>query len=313
MLASPQGVFDLGRYGAVYDVQHDSLGRRIATASADAVIRIWCSERKSLVAELQSHQAPVLTISWAPRTAGLLASGADDGSVIVWREGKDGQWRAVHQLTVKGSVTAVSFCPPQYGLLLALAGASSGEVCIVTRREVNASPVLPSGEQWQARWFSAHGGGIVALAWAPGSSPATLAAGPAAARAAAHGPCRLVTAGFDGNVAVWRADEKLNWTLQNEVMQSSSCVQCISWRPNVGIPSNTVVIGFKDGSVQAWMQDMEGQSWNQKASWTVKGDVRRLAWSKAGWVLGISASDSDSYLYKEGPIGIWTQICSFDG
>mmetsp|Transcript_68781 Transcript_68781/g.110855 ORF Transcript_68781/g.110855 Transcript_68781/m.110855 type:complete len:322 (-) Transcript_68781:41-1006(-) len=308
------GAFDTAQFGCLHDAQYDSSGRRLTTASSDGVVRLWCAERHELLQELRGHQAAVLALSWASgrTTAAPLASGAADGSISIWREDKKtGGMRAIHQLFVKGPVTGLAFCPPEYGLLLAVGGESGGEVCILTRREVTASPVLPAGEVWQAKTLLAHDGGIVDLSFAPAASPATLAAGPAAVRAAVRGPFRLATAGTDGRLRVWRCDEKTaSWTLQQDLLDptSGSRLRCVAWRPNIGLPSSTIAVGSEDGSVQVWVQDMEGQPWNCQASWKVDGDTRRLSWSKAGVLLAVSAGDAGSMLFKEGPVGSWSQV-----
>eukprot|EP00441_Pelagodinium_beii_P037628 CAMPEP_0197630950 /NCGR_PEP_ID=MMETSP1338-20131121/8281_1 /TAXON_ID=43686 ORGANISM="Pelagodinium beii, Strain RCC1491" /NCGR_SAMPLE_ID=MMETSP1338 /ASSEMBLY_ACC=CAM_ASM_000754 /LENGTH=214 /DNA_ID=CAMNT_0043202305 /DNA_START=89 /DNA_END=730 /DNA_ORIENTATION=+ len=208
--------FDMARFGILHDAQYESSGQRLATASEDGVVRIWNSEQHDLLMELRAHKAAVLLIAWAGR--GLhasLVSGAADGSVVIWREDKHGQWNAVHHFFVKGPATAVSFCPREYGLLMAVSGGDRGEVCIINRKEVTASPLLPSGEQWISKGFMAHDDGIIALSWAPSACPATLAAGPAAARAAARGPRRIVTASTSRSVKVWRCDDKTDtWSEQ---------------------------------------------------------------------------------------------------
>lgn len=203
-------------------------------------------------------------------------------------------------------------------MVLATAGAS-GEVTMITRKEVSASPILPAGEQWQAKPFPAHQGegGVAALSWAPSSSPATLAAGPAAARAALTGPRRLATCGMtDGRVCTWRYDEKGNsWTLHKELADErhGDTVRDVSWRPNIGIPANVIASCGKDGSVMTWVQDMDQQPWRLQAAWDVGGDARRVIWSKSGHLLAVSVGDSDSLLYKEGPIGQWSHVTSTSG
>eukprot|EP00933_Yihiella_yeosuensis_P029648 TRINITY_DN23290_c0_g1_i1.p1 TRINITY_DN23290_c0_g1~~TRINITY_DN23290_c0_g1_i1.p1 ORF type:complete len:322 (-),score=43.39 TRINITY_DN23290_c0_g1_i1:109-1074(-) len=315
------GSFDASRGGSLLDAQYDAFGRRLATASSDGVVRLWSTEQQNLLAELRAHQAPVVILAWAPeRTSSPpLASGSSDGSVCIWREGKDGQWRCAHQYSVRGVVTGLAFCPAEYNLLLlAVAGGSSGEVSMMLRKEISASAVLPASEHWQAKPFKAHENGIISMAWAPGSSPATLAAGPAASRAAPRGPRRLVTAGTDyesGKVRIWRCDEKTEiWSLLHEIPNAwTSVLRCVVWRPNVGIPSSTLVVASQDGAVQVWVQDMEGQEWSKTASWTVNGDARRLSWSKAGSLLAVSVGDSEGLLFKEGPVGTWSQAATIEG
>merc|ERR1712107_406314 len=91
-----------------------------------------------------------------------------------------------------------------------------GVLTVVTAKEIMASPVQPAGEQWLVKALPAHDGGIVGFSWAPSSSAATLATGPAVSRAATHAPMRLATAGIDGAICIWHLDPKTQtWTRQH--------------------------------------------------------------------------------------------------
>ena len=149
------------------------------------------------------------------------------------------RWSSVHRLTVRGSVVAASFRPAEYGLMLAVAGSESPDICFLTRKEVSASAVLPAGEQWLSKPMEAHSAGLVGFCWAPAASPATLAAGPAAARAAARAPLRLVSASSDRSVRIWRGDEKSDtWSLQHELVERGPGppVRDVAWRPGPAEP-----------------------------------------------------------------------------
>mmetsp|Transcript_105789 Transcript_105789/g.341279 ORF Transcript_105789/g.341279 Transcript_105789/m.341279 type:complete len:320 (+) Transcript_105789:50-1009(+) len=307
------GTYDATRFGALHDVQYDYLGRKVATASADGVVRVWGAEKQDVQGELRGHRAPALTLSWGHgRFASTLASGAADGQVIVWREVKLGEWQAVHQLNVTGSVSVVAFCPPEYGLVLAVGGLDAlGVLTVLTRREILASPVQPAGEQWQVTSFPAHDGGVVGLSWAPSTSAATLATGPAVNRAASHATRRLVTAGADGGICIWQGDGKTDhWKKQQDLVdeQHRGTVQDVAWRPNVGIPSSIIASCTQEGLVATWSQDMEGQPWRLRACWEAGGDARRVAWSQAGSLLAVSLGDDGSAIYKEGSGGQWELV-----
>mmetsp|Transcript_168721 Transcript_168721/g.536494 ORF Transcript_168721/g.536494 Transcript_168721/m.536494 type:complete len:185 (+) Transcript_168721:448-1002(+) len=168
------------------------------------------------------------------------------------------------------------------------------------------------GSEWQVRSFPAHQGGVAALSWAPSTSPATMATGPAVGRAAAMAPCRLVTCGADKAVCVWQTDNKLlDWRKQFSLTAAgfSGHPRDVAWRPNVGLPSSLIAAGTEEGSVAVWVQDMDGRDWRLQSCWQVPGDVRRLSWSRtAGVVLGVSFGAGGSALYREGPCGKWEPI-----
>lgn len=314
-------VYDASRYGTLHDAQYDCWGRRLATASSDGVVRIWPSAAEGgqvlCESELRGHTGPVWQVCWAAgRFASTLASCAtgSDSHVIVWREARSGDWQAVHRLSNVGVAVAIAFAPPEHGLLLA-AATERGEVTMLTRREVSTSPVLPSGEQWLTKAFQAHDCCVTAVSWAPAASPATLAAGPAAARAAPKGPRRLVTGGSDATVRVWRFDEKTDaWTKHQDLPggHHGGPIRDVAWRPNIGIPSSAIASCAEDGSIVVWTQDMAESDWWPQAVWVADGDARRLSWSKAGTLLAVSVGDSGSALYKEGPTGQWSTLTSMD-
>lgn len=298
--------------GVVHDAKYDGSGRRLATASSDGVVRIWGQGGEKL-ADLRGHKAPAVSLSWSHgRFTGLLASGTSDGHVILWREVQQHQWQLVHQLNVTRAANDVGFCAPEYGLALAVAGGDDlGVVTVLQRREQAGG----GGDQWQARTFTAHEGGVAALSWGPSASAATLATGPAVQRAAATAPCRLATCGADGAVSVWTTDAKLDsWRKQEDLVAEGfrGMPRDVAFKPNVGLPSSLLAACTDQGDVAIWVQDMDGQPWRLRACWSVDGDARRLAWSRAGAVLAVSIGDEGSALYQEGLGGAWDLVCDLD-
>lgn len=313
-VAAPPGDFDASRFGALHDAQYDYYGRRLATASADCVVRIWDTHRHQVMNELRGHTSPVRALSWAQGSfASNLASCTGDGHVIVWREVKPGEWQIVRQMRLAIGATALAFSPHDYGLVLAVAG-KSGDVTMITRRVVTASPMLPAGEQWPQKEFQAHPGGVIGLCWAPSTSPAMLVTGPAAARAAPFGPRRLVTCGSDGVARTWRYDEKGDsWFAGQELADQKQMgnVRDVAWRPNCGLPTSIIALCTDQGMVATWVQEVDGQAWQLQSVWRVEGDARRLFWSRLGTLLGVAVGDSGSLLFKEGMPGDWSQVTSW--
>lgn len=309
------GSYDTQQAGALIDIQYDSLGLRLASASEDGVVRIWSTETHELLNELRFHKAPVLSLAWASgRFATTLASVSSDGLIVISREVRPKEWLVVHQLELRGDVSMISFAPGEYGVVLA-AASLAGEVHIVSRREISVSPVVPAGESWLSKSFFAHAGGVAALTWAPSTSPAVLATGPAVQKAASCAPRRLATAGRDGVVRIWlHSSSGDSWS---EVCQLSSPkllgnVRDIAWRPNLGTPSSLIAICTEGGCVGTWSQDVNGKDWQLQACWNVASDARRVTWSKAGLLLAVSVGDRDAAIFREECCGSWSAMTSFD-
>lgn len=298
------GSYNTQQAGTLFDVQYDTLGLRLATASADGIVRIWSTETHELLDELRFHRSGVVSVSWAGgRFATTLASVSSDGLIVISREVRPRDWKILHQLDLRGNVPSISFAPSEYGVILA-AASGAGEVHIITRREVG-------GEQWQSKQFFAHSGGVVALSWAPSTSPAILATGPAVQKAATCAPRRIATAGADGIVRIWlHSGNGDSW---NEVCQLSSPqllgqLRDVAWRPNVGTPSSSIAICTEGGCVGTWSQDVEGKDWQLQACWKVEADARRVTWSKAGLLLGVSIGDTDTSVFREERRGCWISV-----
>lgn len=304
------------------DAQYDGPGRRLAAAGEDGVLRVLAAGDATgaapvaapgaLLGELRGHRSAVLSVSWATgRFAALLASGSEDGQVIVWREDRPREWQISHQINVTGAANVVAFCPPEHGLMLAVAGGDDlGVLTMLSRRD---APGGGQGQQaaWQVRSFPAHPGGVAALTWAPSKSAATMATGPAVGRAANFAPCRLASCGMDGAVSIWHCDPKAaeGWRKQAELAAEAFCglPRDVAWRPNVGLPCNQVAACTDQGHVAVWMQDLDGQPWRLQSCWKVPGDARRLAWSRSGVLLSVSVDESDVIVFRE-VAGEWQQV-----
>jgi len=310
------GSYDTQRFGVLHHAEYEQTGSRLATASADGVVRIWNTETQELLNELRLHKTAVWSLSWANvrSMAPTIASASADGVVAIWREMKPREWQVVHQLDLRGAVPTLAFAPAEYGAVLAVAQ-QNGEVVVLSRREVAASPVLPVGEQWQTKSFFAHNGGVVALSWAPSTSPAILATGPSAQKAATRAPRRLVTAGSDGISRIWLHDDKTDtWSEQFQLSSPNvtGSLRDVVWRPNIGIPGGLIAACTDAGSVATWSQEVDGRDWQLQACWDVGQDARRLAWSKAGLLLGVSVGDAGTLLYREAGPGLWSLVSSCD-
>jgi len=299
--------FDTAHVGTIHDAQLDYYGKRLATASGDNSIRIWdvAGETQSFVAELKGHEGPVWQVSWAhPKFGNILASCSYDKRILIWREMKNG-WQIIFKdESHAASVNSIQFCPWEYGLVLA-AASSDGTVSILSYG--------PSGA-WSRKAIKAHQNGANAVSWAPSTSPAIMASGPAV-HGAVLAPRRIVTGGCDNQVKIWQYCENTDEWIEQQHFQNAHTqwVRDVAWRPNVGIPSNTIASCSEDQSVIIWTQEMEGQQWKQQGQpLQLTSPVWRVSWSITGSILAASSGDNMVTLYKETLNGGWEVVSTLN-
>jgi COMPASS component SWD3 len=72
-----------GHKRGVSGVKFSPDGKRIASCSADATIKIWDAETGRLEHTLEGHMAGISCIAWSPDST-ILASGSDDKVIRLW-------------------------------------------------------------------------------------------------------------------------------------------------------------------------------------------------------------------------------------
>lgn len=307
-----QGVspLDTAHREPLHAAQLDYHGRRLATASADRCVRVWDVETRCFVTELNGHEGPVWAVAWShPMFGPLLASTGEDRCVLVWREA-EGEWLQVLRQELQGPAMGIAFSPWEYGLQLAVASCD-GNVTVLSYSE----GLEVEEERWRVEAFRAHEGGVFAVSWAPATSPAVLNSAEPAGRSTVLGPRRLVTGGADNQVRIWRHDELTDaWVDQHHFAsgEHGDWVRDVAWRPNMGIPANTIASCAEDGTVVIWTQAMVGQPWGRQSKWELGASAWQLSWSVTGSILAVATSNNQVVLYKEAPDGSWEGVDAFD-
>ncbi|CAO2841174.1 unnamed protein product [Amaranthus hypochondriacus] len=165
----PAQKIETGHSDVVHDVQMDYYGKRLATASSDATIKIIgvSNSASQPLATLTGHKGPVWQVSWAhPKFGLILASCSYDCRVIIWKEGNQNQWVQAHVFHEhKSSVNSISWAPHELGLCLAC-GSSDGSISIHT--------VRADGGWDTNRIDQAHPVGVTSVSWAPATALGAL-------------------------------------------------------------------------------------------------------------------------------------------
>ncbi|CDF36378.1 unnamed protein product [Chondrus crispus] len=311
----PKSVIDTAHADMVHDAQLDFYGRRLATCSSDRTIKIFHVDRNGAhrpEATLEGHTGPVWQVAWAhPTRHGrpMLASASHDGRVIVWIEDAPGMWRNFYEYAWHASsVNSVAFAPHEYGLIFACAS-SDGFVSICSQ--------LQDGT-WDERRVSesrdggahTHPLGANSVAWGPAITPGGLWM----PERATPPPMRIVTAGCDHLIKIWKFDNDANnWLLDGEPLKGHrEMVRCVSWAPNVGLPRSIIASAGQDKKVILWNQELESDT--SKAEWTktelpaFAGPVWSVSWSPTGSVLGVAYGDDKVTLWKQELDGSWKNV-----
>ncbi|XP_031094419.1 protein transport protein SEC13 homolog B-like [Ipomoea triloba] len=296
----PAQKIETGHTDIVHDVSMDYYGKRVATASSDAMIKITRVSNNSTtqhLATLSGHRGPVWQVAWAhPKFGSLLASCSYDGKVIIWKEGNQNEWTQYRVFSEhKSSVNSISWAPHELGLCLAC-GSSDGCISVYSAR---------SDGSWDTKRIDqAHPVGVTAVSWAPPMVPGAIVG------SGLLDPVRkLASGGCDNTVKVWKLCNGV-WKMDSlpAIQKHSNWVRDVAWAPNLGLPKSTIASASEDGTVVIWSVAKEGDQWEGKVLNDFKNPVWRVSWSLTGNMLAVASGDNNVTLWKEAVDGEWQQL-----
>lgn len=273
--------------------------------SKDRTVKIYNVSESSyaISATLQGHEGPVWQVSWAhPKFGVILASCSFDGSVLIHRENRPGEWTILHAARNlhESSVNGISFAPHEFGLTAA-AASSDGRVSILQHQPNNT---------WSVEYLQDCPVGVNAVSWAPQGAyfDANQPDQPESPR--------LVTAGCDNHIRIWVCQEG-QWTLESTSTNVSDVfhtdwVRDVAWAPSLLPNQNMIASCSEDRSVLIWKQDSANGEWKASLLNTFDAPVWRVSWSVTGHLLAVSSGDSDVTLWKAGLDEKWTQVSSVE-
>eukprot|EP00667_Euglena_gracilis_P018070 EG_transcript_19144 len=293
----------------IHDIQMDFHGQLIATCSSDQTVKIFAPQGSGQpyqhVQTLKGHDGPVWAVGWAhPKFGGShLASCSYDHKIIIWKEAAHHHWSKHYEHKKhNGSVNALSWGPHELGLCLA-AASSDGTVSILYKGD----------EQWSDYSIDAHPGGCNAVSWAPylpAGSILTLAAG----KSGAASSRRIVSAGCDHKVKVWKFTDKAGslaastWELEATLQEHTDWVRDVQWAGNIGLPVSYIASCGQDGKVVVWTQKAEGDTWEGEVILQGDGPQWHVSWSELGNLLAVSGSNNQVSLWRQMPNGAWKRV-----
>ncbi|XP_077235701.1 protein transport protein SEC13 homolog A-like [Tasmannia lanceolata] len=301
----PSQKIETGHQDTVHDVAMDYYGKRLATASSDATIKIIgvTNSSQQHLATLTGHLGPVWQVAWAhPKFGSILASCSYDGRVIIWKEGQNPneEWIQAHVFSDhKSSVNSISWAPHEIGLCLA-AASSDGNISIFTAR--------PDGSWDTTRIDQAHPVGVTSVSWAPSTAPGSLVG------SGSDPPVqKLASGGCDNTVKIWKLYNG-SWKLDcfPALLMHSDWVRDVAWAPNLGLPKSTIASASQDGTVVIWTVGKEGDQWEGKVLKDFQTPVWRVSWSLTGNLLAVADGKNNVTLWKEAVDGEWQQVTTVE-
>jgi len=280
----------------VHDAQLDYYGCKLATSSSDRTIKIYNVSGSSYehTATLQGHEGPVWQVSWAhPKFGVVLASCSFDGSVLIHRETRPREWTLLYAAKHlhSSSVNGLTFCPHEFGLMLA-AASSDGKVSILAHQPDNS---------WSVEYLQDCALGVNSVTWAPSG-------------AYYDGLPRLMTAGCDNGIRLWKRSSEMSWEEDVKIeTEHSDWVRDVAWAPPILPNVNVVASCSEDGKVLIWTSEKKEEreeEWKCTLLNEFEGPVWRVSWSLTAQLLAVSSGDSDVSLWKQGLDGVWSQMTS---
>jgi WD40 repeat protein/beta-lactamase regulating signal transducer with metallopeptidase domain len=209
----------IGHRSAVTALSFSPDGKLLASASRDRTARVWDMTSWQQLAALKGHRGSVLAVAFS-RDGQMLATGGSDRAVLLWDVPvSSSSWPGRERLNLpdhEAAVTCLDFSSRDRFLAAGTEQGAGGKGIVRLWDPVSGEPLTA----WEA-----HAGGLTALAFEPEAN-------------------RLASAGSDGALRIWDAEEEGRLLLTRRRRAAHSLV----WSSD----GKRLISGHAGGAVVLW-------------------------------------------------------------
>jgi WD40 repeat protein len=216
-----------------------------------------------------------------------VGSSGTDGELKVWAFNKgfntaNNQWQVVRRHKAANSLGCVAFCPWEHGVII-VAGSVDGSLAL-----------LNCTTDDQATFAAAHDGAVNGLSWQP-------------LRPGEESLARLVTAGSDAKVKIWRCKESA-LTPECELSMNggpphSNWVRDVDWLKSgaaCGLTSDYIASVGEDKMLRIWRCDKKSESeWNCVFEHSESAPQWKCSWAPNSAMLAVSCGDNQTKVFQQ--------------
>lgn len=299
----------------INDISYDYYGKRLATCSTDAKIKVFDSNKSTfqLNEVFKAHDAPIQKLSWAhPSYGQIFASCSQDRSIKIWQESDENhgkKWIERAKLTdCKGAITCIQFSPVFLGLKLASIGIDG------ILRIYEAIDVIDITNWTLVDEFEVCVGNessVFSLSWCSSRFQAPA-----------------IVVGCNREAKIYRLDKSIDKWISSEILTGhNDLVLDVCWAPDMGKNCCLIATACRDNHVRIFKlkPDLKNNSnlsvssstGFKKRKYTVDlvadlgehfAEVWKVEWNITGTVLSSSCDDGKIRLWKASFVDDWKCI-----
>lgn len=260
------------------DICYDFHGKRLATCSADKVLKIWNKVNDEWILNQTLTDAGT-RVDWAHPEFGSIIASCSDQAIIIWEEmflstsntsNTDDSGPGLPSSSIVNNMSS------SYSSGARIAESSSSSSSSTASSSSSTAYIIPGSSGFGKKWKEA-----AKITQSKGSkSLVSIKFSPR------HLGLQFAVCSDDGFVRIYRATDPTSlsaWTMEYEFETSSGSskshstpgITCLSWNPSQLDRINMIVIGTVVGSVMIWKLDHKKRKWVKLADLVENDDIKQ--------------------------------------